>query len=448
LISSSRALFLVLACASLAVTAGYAQTGEEAEGVPSSDAGQTGAAAGATLPENAFETRIVMETRLEAGDFEGALALADRLLDLATRESGAESQQVAEAHLLIGRIKRASGDYTGAETSILAAIDVYENVAGPVAAALIDPFLDLGDNYDEAGDYQGAISSYSEARTIGRRNYGLLNEQQIGIIDKMSAAATQLGQIDEARNLQIEALTLVERNYGETSIEAIEARFKLAAWLRSQRLYEDERRLYFEIQRIVSRERDDDPILIARTLRQRAESFREEDNGDALGLSGLRDAIELVEAMPEPPTLLLAELYLAAGDWSVEFSRSGASGSDYIEAWRLLGGLENGEALRHEWFDELTVVEIGPVSRRGLSADPDAPAGYVEIHFTVDPAGRTRDLEVTDSYPRGFKDAVFLRQYRDARFRPRVENGELVSTRRARRNEFNYDPAAAAEAAD
>jgi tetratricopeptide (TPR) repeat protein len=447
-ISSSRVLFLALGCASLAATAGYAQTGQESEGVPPPVADRVPAAADTALPENAFETRIVMESRLEAGDFAGALALAERLLDLATRESGAESQQVAEAHLLIGRIQRASGDYTGAETSILAAIDVYENSAGPVSTALIDPFLDLGDNYDEAGDYQGAISSYSEARTIGRRNYGLLNEQQIGIIDKMSEAAMQLGQLDEARNLQIEALTLAERNYGESSIEAIEARFKLAAWLRRQRLYDDERRLYFEIQRIVSREHGNDPVLIARTLRQRAESFREQDNGDALGLSGLRDAIELLEAMPEPPTLLLAELYLDAGDWSVEFSRAGASGSDYIEAWRLLGSVENGEALRREWFDELTVVEIGPVSRRGLSADPDAPAGYVEIRFTVDPNGRTRDVEVTDSYPPGFKDAVFLRQYRDARFRPRVENGQLVPTRRARRNEFNYDPAVAAEAGD
>lgn len=457
-------LLFAFGCASLAAAKGYAQVpdretppGDQAPGPEVADqtvadestlpgtVAEDGTPVAAALPGNAFETRIVMEDLLGAGDYEAALALADRLLDLATREFGAESAQLAQAHLLIARIQNARGEYTPAETSILAAIEVYENVAGPLSAVLIGPFLELGDNYKDAGDYQGAISSYSEARTIGRRNYGLLNEEQIAIIDSMTDAAVRLGQLDEARNLQVEALTLIERNHDETSLEAIEARFKLAAWFRRQRLYDDERRLYFEIQRIVDREHDGNPILTARALRQRAESYREEDNGDTLGLSGIRDAIELLEAMPEPPPLLLAQLYLEAGDWSVEFSRSGASSGDYLEAWRLLGRVANSETLRSEWFDELTVVEMNPVSRRGLSADPDAPIGYVEIYFTVDPEGRTRDLEITDSYPPGFKNEAFLRQYRDARFRPRVENGELVPVRRARRNEFRYDPEAAVE---
>ena len=90
----------------------------------------------------------------------------------------------------------------------------------------------------------------------------------------------------------------------------------------------------------------------------------------------------------------------------------------------------------------MTVVEMTPVSRRGLSPEPDAPLGFVEIRFTVDRAGRARDIEITDSYPQGLKDSAFLRQYREGRFRPRVENGELVEVRRARRNEFRYDPEA------
>ncbi|HUF73340.1 MAG TPA: tetratricopeptide repeat protein [Gammaproteobacteria bacterium] len=393
-------------------------------------------------PANAFETRIVIEELLEAGDLEAALALADRLLELAEAEFGGGSAQVAEAHLLIARAHNANGDYTAAETSILSAIEVYESLEGPVSARLIDPFLDLGDNYEEAGDYQGAISAYSEARTIGRRNYGLLNERQLEIIDDMTAAAVRLGEFEEARNLQLEALTLVERNFNESSVEAIEARFKFATWLREHRRYEEERRLYFEIQRIAAREHSDNPLLTVRALMERAASYRDEDNGDGLGISGLRDALEMLQAMSEPPPLLLAEVHVAMADWNVEFDRAGVTGNDYIEAWRLLGRVENGEEIRREWFSELTVVEMDPVSRRDLSADPSAPEGFVEIHFTVDVTGRTRDLEITGSHPPGLKDAAFMRQYREARFRPRVENGELVAARRARRNEFRYDPEA------
>jgi tetratricopeptide (TPR) repeat protein len=446
-----------LVCGSLVAARAYAQATPDSESQPpaagevplpngtdaDSPAGsEAGSASAAPPPVSAFETGIVIEELLETGDVEAALALADRLLELANQESGPESAQVAEAHLLIARVHNARGDYTEAETSILAAIEVYETVAGPLSAVLIDPFLDLGDNYEEAGDFQEAISAYSEARTIGRRNYGLLNAQQLEIIDEMTEAAMRLGQFEEARTLQLEALTLVERNFEEGSVEAIDARFKFAAWLREQRQYEEERRLYFEIQRIADREHNDDPLLIVRALTERAASFRAEDNGDGMGLSGLRDALDMLLAMPEPPPLVLARVYLEMGDWNVEFSRGGATSSDYIDAWRLLGRVENGDDLRREWFDELNVVEMARVSTRDLSPDPDAPAGYVEIHFTVDVSGRTRDLEITESHPPGLKDGAFLRQYREARFRPRVENGQLVASRRARRNEFRYDPTA------
>jgi outer membrane biosynthesis protein TonB len=88
---------------------------------------------------------------------------------------------------------------------------------------------------------------------------------------------------------------------------------------------------------------------------------------------------------------------------------------------------------------------MGPVSRRGLSDDPDAPRGSVEIHFTVDPAGRARDIEVVSANPAGFKESDFERQYRNARFRPRIEDGVVVESRRARLIEFFYDPDLAAE---
>jgi tetratricopeptide (TPR) repeat protein len=399
--------------------------------------------AGATeqpLPPNWFEARILMEELAEAGDFEGSLALSELLLQLAEAEFGPESEELAAAHLLIARIQRLSGDFAASETSILQAIETHEAREGPLSPVLIDPFLDLGRTYDEAGDYASAISAYSEARTIGRRNFGLLNEDQIEIIDDMVAAADRLGQQEDAQQLQLEALALVERNHGETSVEAIDARFKYAAWLRSHGAYDEERRHYFEIYRIVEREHDSNPLMLVRALRARAASYRQEDRGDTLGLSGLRESIELLESMPDPPVRLMAEVYLDMGDWHTEFQRASTTGEDYLAAWRLLAGLPDGDEIRREWFDELVVIELPPVSNRGLSTDLSDPIGHVEIHFTVDTAGRTRDIAITSSDPPGLKDSAFMRQYREARFRPRIVNGEFVPVRRARRNEFHYRP--------
>jgi len=393
-------------------------------------------------PANWFETRLAIEELDESGDYAAAEALGDRLLELAEAEFGPNSAGLAEAHLLIARVQRKAGNFQDAETSVLDAITIYESAAGPLAPELIDPYLDLGNTYSAAGDFASALSSFGEARTIGRRNFGLLNEDQLEIIELMTDAAEELGQNEEANELQLEALTLVERNHGEDSLEGLEARYRYAAWLRRHRYYEDERRFYYQIERIVDRDFGGDPLMHVRALRARAASYMREGNGDGIGLSGLREAVELLQAMPETPPLLMAEILLEIGDWNVHFSRTGAIGDDYLEAWDWLGRIPEGEALRAEWFGGLTEIEMQSISMRGLSTDPGAPMGFVEIYFTVDTSGRTRDIEITDSFPAGLKDGAVLRQYREARFRPRVENGQYVSVRHARRAQFRYDPAA------
>ena len=405
---------------------------------------------GQRAPANWFEARLAIEELSEAGDFAAAVALGDVLIELVTEEFGPASEELAEAHLLLAGAHQLNEDFTDAETGILRAIEIFADREGPLSPVLIDPFRDLGENYDKAGDYTAAISAYSEARTIGRRNFGLLNQAQLEIIDDMTAAAERLGDIEEAQKLQLDAMTLVERIFEESSLEAIEARYKYAAWLRSQRMHEEARAFYFSILRVINRSYDDDPLMTVRLFRERADNFRDEDNGDSFGLSGLRDAIDILEAMPDPPTLLLAEVYLETGDWNVEFSRAGGAigGDDYIAAWHLLESVNNGLELRRQWFYELTVIEMNAVSSQGLSSDPDAPRGHVEIHFTVNRAGRATEIEITESDPPGLKDGAFLRQYRNARFRPRVENGQIVESRRAHSLEFRYQPFDPEEDAD
>jgi hypothetical protein len=442
--TSIRTLFLACFAGLVAATAAHGQPLPEAAvsaPEPATEAQQRG-------PENWFEAQLMIEELVETGELDRAAALGDQLIELTIAEFGEVSEELADAYMLLADVDRRNENYQAAEAGILRAIDIYADLDGPLSPVLIDPFLDLGDNYDEAGDFSSAISAYSEARTIGRRNFGLLNTDQLAIIEDMTAAAERLGDIETAQGLQLEALTLVERTYDEFSPEAIDARYKYAAWLRKNRRHEEARAFYFDILRAIKRYYDDDPMMRIRVYRERAASYREERYDDGAGLSGLRESIELLEEMPDPPMLLLAELYLEAADWNVQFSTGAGfiAGEDYLMAWQLLGQVDNGEELRREWFEELTVVEMSSVSRRGLSDDPDAPRGSIEIHFTVDRAGRARDIEVVSADPPGFKESDFVRQYRNGRFRPRVEDGMLVDYRRARLIEFFYDPSFVDEA--
>jgi len=411
------------------------QTDVDQSDAARSEVAQTGAA-----PRDWLETRIAIEELAEDEDFTAAMALGDRLLELAELEFGPESTSLADSHLLLADVLRRDRSYQAAEEQILTAIDILEAGEGPLSPELIEPFLQLGDNYGEAGDFASALSSYGEARNIGRRNFGLLNEDQLEIIDMMSDAADRMGEIEEAQELQLERLTLIERNYDTSSIETIEALFRYAVWLRNHSFFEEERRLYFQIERIIEEHHDDDPLLHVRVLRQRALSYRVADSGDAFGLAGLRDALEYLEEMEDPPVLMVARVLTDIGDWLVEFSRTASVDEEYLQAWQLLGQVENGEALRKEWFEDLNEVEISSLSNRGLSTDPTDPAGYVVVYFTVDTEGRTQDIEITDSRPPGFKDASVARLMREARFRPRIIDGRIVPTRRAYRFEFRYAP--------
>ena len=394
----------------------------------------------AALPNNWFEIRVTIEDLADAGDYATAIELSDLLLELAEAQYGPESDNLAQSHLLIAKLHRQSGDYAAAETSVLDAIGVYEAAEGPLTEKLIEPFLELGETYYADERYANALASYGEARTIGRRAYGLLNEDQLTIIDRMTDAALELNDFEEAQSLQLEALMLIERRYDAEAPEAIEARFDYAAWLREQRRYQQERLQYHEIMRIVSRAYGDLDLRIVRALRERANSFRVERNGDSLGLSGLRDALDIVRELPEPAPLIEAQVLRDLGDWDVAFSRVGARGSEYLEAWALLGRVENGDELRREWFEDLAIVYLAPLSPRGLSNAPDAAKGRVVVAFTVDTSGVTSDIEINESDPPGFKDAAVERQIRASRFRPRIVNGVLTSARRVLGLDFSYNP--------
>ena len=52
--------------------------------------------------------------------------------------------------------------------------------------------------------------------------------------------------------------------------------------------------------------------------------------------------------------------------------------------------------------------------------------GWVEIEFTITPEGRTTDIIVTDSYPKGVFDKVSIEAVEQWRYRPEIVNEKTV----------------------
>jgi hypothetical protein len=107
-----RHYILVLAPLWLAAAPASAQIGAPPAG---SEAPGGESASADPLPENWLETRIAIEDLADAAEFGAAIALGDRLLELALAQFGPASAGLAEAHLLLADVHRRNQAFQAAE---------------------------------------------------------------------------------------------------------------------------------------------------------------------------------------------------------------------------------------------------------------------------------------------------------------------------------------------
>jgi TonB family protein len=170
----------------------------------------------------------------------------------------------------------------------------------------------------------------------------------------------------------------------------------------------------------------DDNVRQVRPLLGIGNTYREERNPASMGISALEDALKLLQAQPNRDPVATAMALRDIGDWSVAFGKTGYSGTEYQQAWQVLGSAPNGDELRRQWFTGANYVLYEPISSRGLSTDPDALSGHVTVSFDVDRAGNTDNVALVESEPLGLKDEAVLRHIRRSRFRPVLDNGAVV----------------------
>lgn len=393
------------------------------------------------LPVTRFEARLAFDRLLADEDYNAAVAVGERMVELTIDEFGAEAVETGDAYAALGRAQREAGDYEAAEESYLRSVEVMRATGGTYSEHLIDPLIGLGDTYHVSEQHLEAVSAYNEARSVNRRVYGLLNEDQIEILDRMTESFYAMEEFQEAGEQQLEALRLIERVYEPHSRETLEAVYKYADWLQRNNRFTEEREHYTRAIRTIREHYGEDDVLLVEPLRRMANSFRQQRAAHGQGISALNDALEILTEQSAPDRLQLARVLRDIGDWETAFSSVGPDNTEYRQAWELLGGVENGDELRSDWFSGVNYVLREPHSTRGLSTAPDAVQGTTTVRLDIDEQGRSRNVAIVESDPPGFKDEAFLRQVRNSRFRPHMEDGVVVPAERlGLRFTFRYLP--------
>ena len=390
-----------------------------------------------------LEAQLELTYSVNAQKYDQAIPLAERVTELIKAEFGEKSSETAASISNFAEIQRRAGLYEESGISFLTSVDLYREIGGAATPDAILPLVGLGVSYHGLGDYPQALTVFEEARSINRRHFGLLNEDLITILDHMSNSLIRMERYEDAERQKLAGVDIMARMHGSDSIAMLAPIYKHARWLRGSSRFDEARTYYVRALKIIRTVNGPKSELLAKPLREMANSYRAQRLPVGAGINALRRALRILRSQNEPDKLQLAETLINIGDWHTAFSKVGTTGNEYREAWSLLTELEDGITLKRRWFhDSSDVLKTNP-STRDL-ADPGelgATQGYVLVTFDVTPTGRATNVSVLESEPSGFKDEATVLSIQRSRFRPRMLDGEPINAKGVtRKYTFFYIP--------
>jgi tetratricopeptide (TPR) repeat protein len=388
--------------------------------------------------------------------YDEAVTLATQIVDLTVQAYGDKSIELAGPLTNLATVQMRRGDLTAAESNYQSSITLIERAEGILSPRLINPLVGLGATYNRGGLYGQATEAYQRALRVNHAEQGFYNRDQFKIRDGLTETYLGLEELDQANFQQQTQLAIERRRHGDDSAELVPAIEKLARWYDRTGQYVESRLQWANARRILRETKGpEDPALVD-TLIGESQSYQ----GEAFlpsAVRSLKDALEILDAQPTRDHLKRAEVLVSLGDLYLAVNRVNSAREHYLQAWDDLSGNDELLAQRDDYFarprrisgQRLDTV-AGDDTGTGPRTRPEAFAsGYVVANLAVDEDGRVREPKVIESDPAGFMDEYLLDVLGGSRFRPRIDDGQVVvSEGVVFRHDFQYAKALAVSRRD
>lgn len=424
-------------------------------------------------------------SEIDRGDWNAAVASAQALVAAARAKPDAPIE-LAEALSLLGAAQLRNRDLAGAEASFKEALQLAEGYDGAASRHTLDPLRGLGFTLAESGRHQQAIPYLDRALLISRRTHGLFDMRQQAILAQLVKSLTRLGQPLEAERHVNYLLNVGERNYAPTDPRRISLLCSVGEWHAEVGQFDVARRHFRDAIRLVEQKLGPENVAIVEPLRALAASYiqeswfrtngfidpRETDEPQTLtprklanpryvdldGQRALHRALNILKADPDAPRQLLVETLVDTGDWYQYRQDPKRAMVFYREAARIFATLpaEPGKPLRDPLAVPVRIYYPVPTAvARGNKLFPGEGVDvFVQLELTVTPEGLVKEARLIDTNALKRSASEVVESMKDARFRPRFENGEPVETTalsfrevfRARKRAEESEEAAEAEA--
>src|SRR5437764_1653072 len=162
-----------------------------------------------------------------AGQYDGALPLAEGLVGELEKAGETESPLMGMARNRVGGIYHGKGDYTKAETYFLRARSVLEKAVGADHPALLMVLYNLGIIYKEKGDYAKAAQFHQQALDGRERVLGADNTLVAASLTDLATVYRATGDYAKVEEMQLRALAIREKLQGPEDPEVGQVLFNL-----------------------------------------------------------------------------------------------------------------------------------------------------------------------------------------------------------------------------
>lgn len=396
-----------------------------------------------------FESRSTYRNYMDAKLYPKAVEVAVHALRLSEEEFGRENIELSPVLNELGLALLYAKQPEIAVQHFERSIGLIEDNKGIFSADLVDPLTGMGLAMQQMENHSGAINLFLRSQHVIHRDRGVIDLSQTNIMDMLTRSLLADDRLSDAENVQEAILKIHKMNYGADSGRMAKPMMSLANWQRRYGLLTNSRYLYRSSIELRLDYLDPDSIAMKPVLAKLG--LRYFDLMAPSWMKGYRFSDDVIDALTIHRSSLSSEdhvlSYLAVGDQLILFGEAKQAQKAYSKAWILASPDQNSPIYRGKYFDAPTILNDGAGMGMTKMQDIDkVELAYAKFSFTLGPSGQPSRLKVVESNLGQKFWKLAKRNFRKARFRPVIRDGEVqpthdVSWRRVYPRGRQIDPA-------
>lgn len=354
----------------------------------------------------------------------------------------------------------------------LNAIEDIETDYGAYDLQLSQHLTSLGQQYQSIGEHAEAVQVFKRAMHVQRVNLGLYDMGQVPILESLIESQIALGEWETANDEYQYLFWLHRRNYGNDDPRMLPVINKLSNWHLNAYALNIHGGLFYHLTNahdlyqiavdLVSSNygRNDlrmiDPLKGLTASNYFLATYQAENqnkssmtagsmpaneeerarlqqyimNSYNSGRSAINRMVDVYTNNPDAPPASDIRAQIALGDWYLLFGKWHSALEIYQQSYQKLAADTDAQALTSELFDKPVALPDLPLIDGGKKSMINTD-NFVLARFDVNAHGSVTNIDIIDAFPKNKSrmESRVRRALRQAKFRPRFENGEPVTTK-------------------